>query len=282
VANPFETSGGADAFLGFLEQEVVPFVEQRYRTAPLRILGGHSFGGLFALHALTERPGLFRAYVAASPTLTWDGELPLKRVQALLERRPDLAATVYYTVGDEGAALADAFRRFGEIVAKGGPRFRATGVHHAGEDHGSIVLDTFHRGFRALFEGWRMPVEAGAIGPKGGLAAVEAHYRAISDRLGIVVAPPENTLNLAGYQALQDGRPGDAIATLRRCVEIYGTSPNAHDSLGEAYEKKGELALALASYERAAELGAKRGDPLTATFRANLERAKRLVRDAKR
>jgi uncharacterized protein len=278
----FETSGGADAFLGFLEQEVIPFVERRYRTAPYRILAGHSFGGLFALHTLTERPGLFQARIAVSPALTWDGELPLRRVKALIEKRPELAGTLVYTVGDEGQPDADAFRRFGELVSAAGPRFRAKGIHLEGEDHGTVVFDSHYRALREIFDGWRMPIEAGAVGPKGGVAAVEAHYRAVSDRLGLAVAPPEAMLNLAGYEALREGKADDAIAALARCAEIYGSSPNAHDSLGEAYEKKGELALALASYERAAALAAKRNDPLTAVFRANRDRAKRLVRDAKR
>lgn len=68
-------SGGAPAFLEFMEQELIPFVDKTYRTNPAdRALLGHSFGGLFALYALQQRPGLFQRIVAASPVISRDGK----------------------------------------------------------------------------------------------------------------------------------------------------------------------------------------------------------------
>jgi hypothetical protein len=68
----FPTSGGADAFLDFFERELFPHVVGSYRTAPYRILIGHSFGGLFVVHTLVHRSDLFDAHVAISPGLWWD------------------------------------------------------------------------------------------------------------------------------------------------------------------------------------------------------------------
>jgi len=67
------TDGGADRFLDLIAGEMLTQVE---RLAPIdraRLsLVGHSFGGLFALHALFARPGLFRSHVAGSPSIWWD------------------------------------------------------------------------------------------------------------------------------------------------------------------------------------------------------------------
>ncbi|WP_346362439.1 alpha/beta hydrolase-fold protein [Bosea sp. (in: a-proteobacteria)] len=67
------TDGGADRFLDLIEGEILAQVE---RLAPIdraRLsLAGHSFGGLFALHALFARPGLFRSHVAGSPSIWWE------------------------------------------------------------------------------------------------------------------------------------------------------------------------------------------------------------------
>jgi hypothetical protein len=65
-------SGGGEAFLRFMREEVMPFVEQKYRTAPFRIIAGHSVGGLAAVHALAAHPEMFDAYLAVSPSLWWD------------------------------------------------------------------------------------------------------------------------------------------------------------------------------------------------------------------
>ena len=71
--DPARTGGGARGFLDFLEKRVIPLVEGRSRIDPRRrVLFGHSYGGLFVLSALLERPDLFRTYVSADPSLWWD------------------------------------------------------------------------------------------------------------------------------------------------------------------------------------------------------------------
>src|SRR5579863_2652063 len=70
----FPNSGGAPAFLDFLEHELIPFIDRTYRTNTSdRGLLGHSFGGTFALYALEQRPALLQRVVAASPAIPLDG-----------------------------------------------------------------------------------------------------------------------------------------------------------------------------------------------------------------
>src|SRR5690606_20610424 len=45
-------SGGGEAFLDFIEKELIPYINQKYKTTPYRTLVGHSLGGLFAAHTL--------------------------------------------------------------------------------------------------------------------------------------------------------------------------------------------------------------------------------------
>lgn len=74
-------TGGADAFLAFLGQKVRPEIARRWRIDPERqTLMGHSFGGLFALHALA-RGGFWTRYVAVSPSL-WFGDGAVQRTLA--------------------------------------------------------------------------------------------------------------------------------------------------------------------------------------------------------
>ncbi len=65
--------GGADAFLDVIERAIRPEVARRAPVDPGRqALWGHSFGGLFVLHALYTRTGMFQTYAPASPSLWWD------------------------------------------------------------------------------------------------------------------------------------------------------------------------------------------------------------------
>lgn len=76
--------GGADAFLQFIAGQVLPAVWQRVAVDPRRLtLWGHSYGGLFVLHALFRRPALFARYAAADPSLWWqDGFILREALQA--------------------------------------------------------------------------------------------------------------------------------------------------------------------------------------------------------
>lgn len=66
-------TGGAEAFLDVVEQELQPLVAGRWAIDPARqTLAGHSLGGLLVLHALeTERA--FSAFAAISPSLWFGG-----------------------------------------------------------------------------------------------------------------------------------------------------------------------------------------------------------------
>lgn len=68
-------SGGADKFLEFIKDELLPLIESEYRAdATNRCLLGHSLGGLFALHTVFKYPTLFHKYVIASPAEIYENE----------------------------------------------------------------------------------------------------------------------------------------------------------------------------------------------------------------
>lgn len=65
--------GGADRLLDFMLGEVLPMVAASAPVDAGRLsLIGHSFGGLFALHALFTRPQAFGSLVAGSPSIWWN------------------------------------------------------------------------------------------------------------------------------------------------------------------------------------------------------------------
>ncbi len=95
----YET-GGAPAYLKFLEFEVLPFVEQKYRVDPKRrILSGHSLGGSFGTWVLLTKPELFSSYVLTSPSLWWKGNAIFGTEESYANKNAQLRANVYYATG---------------------------------------------------------------------------------------------------------------------------------------------------------------------------------------
>jgi predicted alpha/beta superfamily hydrolase len=70
-----EISGDGEKFLKMLKTELIPFVDSEYRTNPdVRIINGHSLGGLFTMYAFINEHNLFSGYIAGSPYLSHDVE----------------------------------------------------------------------------------------------------------------------------------------------------------------------------------------------------------------
>ena len=268
----FPTSGGADNFLKFFETELIPEIEKTYRVQPYRIFAGHSLGGLFAIHAMVTKPGLFNSYVAVSPSLQWENSEELKRVTDFLKNQKELKVTLFASIGDEPGPIGEDFDKFKDLLAKSNIKgFDWQAERMADEDHGSVVLRSHYYGLRKVYDGWQAPRDANrAI--SGGLKGADEHYKKLSAKFGYSIPTPENLINQIGYRHIFDGQPEEAIAVFKTNVERYPASANVYDSLAEAYERGGRLDLAEPLYDKARTLGEQNNDPNTAIYKTNYER----------
>lgn len=154
--------GGADRFLDMIVDEVLPAVA---KLAPLdpsrRALGGHSYGGLFVLHTLFTRPGLFEAHVAGSPSIWWQDRAILASEDAFRRSGSTSAGRLLITVGSHEQAptlavspqraerLAQA--RMRDNAAEMAERLQASGrvacsfAEFPGENHVSVIPSMLSR-----------------------------------------------------------------------------------------------------------------------------------------
>ncbi|MDY7096324.1 MAG: alpha/beta hydrolase-fold protein [Acidobacteriota bacterium] len=91
---------GAAAFRSFIETELIPEIDRRYRTTEERALVGESFAGLFVMDTFFRRRQLFQRYIAMDPSLWWDDHALVRKAE---ERLPDLAGgerTLWFTGSD--------------------------------------------------------------------------------------------------------------------------------------------------------------------------------------
>ena len=96
----YET-GGAPKYLKFIESEVFPFIEKKYRTdITKRILSGHSLGGSFGAWVLVTKPDLFSGYILTSPSLWFKDDLIFKLEEKYAQNNTSLNATIFIATGD--------------------------------------------------------------------------------------------------------------------------------------------------------------------------------------
>lgn len=78
-----DMTAGSAAFRQFISDELMPWVEKRYRTTKERAIVGESLAGLFVVETFVVKPELFDTYIAMDPSLWWnDGKLVDERIRA--------------------------------------------------------------------------------------------------------------------------------------------------------------------------------------------------------
>lgn len=96
------TSGHSDKFMAFIEKELQPFIDSKYKTNSSKTLIGESLGGLLATEILLKKPTLFTDYIIISPSLWWDDGSLLKLTPSFPANGFKQNTEVYIGTGKEG------------------------------------------------------------------------------------------------------------------------------------------------------------------------------------
>ncbi|TAF63556.1 MAG: alpha/beta hydrolase [Cytophagales bacterium] len=97
----FTTAGKSANFIQFIEKELQPLIEAKFRTQKTKTIIGQSLGGLLATEILFKNPHLFDNYVIVSPSLWWDDEKLLKYEPVQYNTNK----SIYVAVGKEGETM---------------------------------------------------------------------------------------------------------------------------------------------------------------------------------
>lgn len=67
----FPAYGKSESYISFLEKELIPFIQHKYKGTGARTVVGESLAGLLEVDILLHHPTLFSNYVIISPSLWW-------------------------------------------------------------------------------------------------------------------------------------------------------------------------------------------------------------------
>ncbi|GAB5555325.1 MAG: hypothetical protein Sapg2KO_49160 [Saprospiraceae bacterium] len=246
--------GGGDKFLSFLEGELIPKLDQEYRTTPYKILFGHSLGGLLATHAYMKENTLFKSFIAVDPSFgSWDAPTMDKKLEAVSEQ--SFERYIYMATANWGKRNFKNRNRhvrlFEAMNSKSPDTFRAKLEYFENENHGSVPAIAFYNGISAIFAGYGISYRD--IEDK---TQLEDHFKAISQRLSWDFSPPEALVNRVAYSMLRRDKER-ALAFFLLNTQNYPKSYNAFDSLGEAYEALEDKEKAIESYQQSLVLNPK-------------------------
>lgn len=209
---------GGRRFTEFLAAELLPFIEERYRTNALRILIGHSQGGSFATYVLATRPETFRFYLTIDPPLHLTPGLQ-ERVIEVLSREGSLQRLVSCEIG------LGWHQSFEELARSHSPQAYVDRIGISDATHTTMFIPSIFAGLQSLFHDYRLPEND--VTPE----AVLAHYENLSRSFGYEILPPRSALSDAAFSQVLQGRGRAALELYARMDELYGGTPGGNEAM---------------------------------------------------
>ena len=110
--------GGADAFLEFIKSELIPYIEQNYKTARDRTYMGWSGGGHFGSYMLFKEPDIFNRYLLVSAPFEWfHNGIAFDYEETYAKNHQSLNAQVILAVGsEESKSTVEANKQMADIL----------------------------------------------------------------------------------------------------------------------------------------------------------------------
>ena len=141
-----------DDFIQFMKTELIPFVDERYRTdSRTRGLVGCSYGGLITAWTLKSEPGLFNRLGIICPSLWYNDASFLsdpdvvRNIELLEDQR------IFTSAGSlEHESMISNVSKFEEILLVN-QEIEVTKVIFEGESHGSVIFPSIQRAILTLF-----------------------------------------------------------------------------------------------------------------------------------
>lgn len=148
----WKTSGGAGNFLGFIKDELIPYINKKYPSNGDNTLWGHSLGGMFVINALLKEPKTFKSYIAVDPSLWWDNGYIQKIASDKLPALAGLNITLFISgrEGNESMKIATMDSVLNKMAPAG---LTWKSVRYPDETHSSVRLKSMYDGLKFAY-GW--------------------------------------------------------------------------------------------------------------------------------
>jgi predicted alpha/beta superfamily hydrolase len=266
-------SGGGMEFLSFIENELIPHVDEKYPTEDYKMFIGHSLGGLMVMQSLLAKPELFNSYVAIDPSMWWNSgrllnEIKTTTFDARYENK-SLYLGIANTLPDgmdvdqakvDKSLMTEHFRKIMELneflESDGSGQLAFGSKYYADDTHGSVPLISEYDALRFIFDFYQLKIEPqDYMNPQSDLVSkIENHYKKLSEYFGVEKLPEEGYINGMGYEFMRMKQYKKSEDFFKLNVSNYPESFNVYDSLGDLYAAMGEKEKAIMQFKKSLSL----------------------------
>jgi len=245
------------AFYNFIGEELIPFIEKKYRVAPFRIIAGHDTTAGFLNFFLYKENPFFNAYISLSPELAPGMESQI--ATSLTNTKKPL---FYYQSSADGdiKQLREPVEELdSNLKLITNPLVNYQYNKFSNASHYSLVLYSIPNALYQIFDSYK-PIssteftEKIVVLPSGYVDYLTKKYQTTTEKLGLNIPVRINDFK-AIEAAILKNKAYDELEKLAQIAsKSYPKSMLADYELGLMYEKTGDAKKAAAKYQRASQL----------------------------
>lgn len=243
-------------FFNFINKELIPSLEKKYRGNNSYILIGHSFGGVFVLDCLFNNDKIKYA-ISISPTL-WGKHKETMLSKVKNEKKQKQKKLYLGFAENEHKALKSGVVEFSDIIkASYKDNLDMCVKEFTEEDHNSSILIGARKGLTEIFKNWITVFpekEWDTIEKEKKPSLFYDYFDTISKEMDKEIIPSEEDYNSLGYYFVEEKENDKAIVIFEKNISLYPCSSNAYDSLAETYLTMGNVKKALYYYKKALKI----------------------------
>lgn len=106
---------GSEQFRAFINDELIPEINNRYRTTNKKGIIGESLAGLFVTETFLLKPEMFGFYIAFDPSLWWNDKYLVKTANEHLEKFPD-TKKIFWFAGSGAKDISATVGKLSDIL----------------------------------------------------------------------------------------------------------------------------------------------------------------------
>lgn len=232
-----------DNYINFFETELMPHVDNKYRTAPYNVLYGASNSGFFTVYTLLNKPLLFNGYFASSPSImniptVLQQKIKTGPLKTLTENR---SLHIIYSDDEE---LTEIVSEFSRVVEDHKPESFTYKVDEL-VNQGHVPAMDFTQFLLALYPDFN-PLQN-----LDSLNKVIQHFEMLSKRYGYEIKPPISVLMDLGFDMIISKNLDVAEEIYQYSLQLYPEGKLLYVGMGVVRRNQGQLENARVMFQKA-------------------------------